>query len=168
MRNIVTVVLVAVVAFLGLVNAALINAGKLPTYNTAKLRRNNDDGNPTLSNVSESSINCYSTGAEWGDLGNWQEIFDALQISGVMRVDNIPAGHHISDKVPVGPHCYVYEVGINKGYATPSKEDYNKGLEMVYICKRGGKQSVNFSSSEGEIIGSGWVKGDPQTNPDCS
>ncbi|KAG8164285.1 hypothetical protein KVR01_006203 [Diaporthe batatas] len=170
MRNIITILLIAMAAFLGLVNAGLIDAGDLNTHNTPKLQNNTSGSNQTVSNVSESRTSCYSAGTEWADLGNWQDVFNALQVSGVMRVHSIPAGYHIPDNVPVGPHCYVYEVGITKGHAYPSKVDYNKGLEMVYTCTRGGKKNVNFvdPNGDGEIIAKGWVKGDPQRNKDCS
>lgn len=68
----------------------------------------------------------------------------------------------------MGAHCYIYEVGVNKGHAHLSKTDYNKGLEMVYNCACGGKQSVDWVSPYGEIVAKGWVKGDPQHNTDCS
>lgn len=172
MSNMITTIIVAIVALMGLVNANLIYGNNL-----------------TISNVSESAADCYPGGQHWEHIGHWQEIYDALQISGVMRVNSIPAGYHvrcayralivisntnqvfawqISDNIPLGGHCYVYEVGINKGHAYPGKEDYNKGLEMVYTCARGGTQNVRFVSSDGGIIAEGWVKGDPQYNSDCS
>lgn len=93
MRNIITIAVMDMAAFLCLVNAALINAGNLTSYNAPGLQLNKNDSNPTI--ISAPLINCYSTGTQWADLGNWQNVFDALQISGVMRVNDIPAGYHV-------------------------------------------------------------------------
>ncbi|KAH8770001.1 hypothetical protein F5883DRAFT_643334 [Diaporthe sp. PMI_573] len=151
MNKTITTIIIAMVGLMGLVNASLLSANNL-----------------TISNISAQGMGCYSSGQQWDHLGSWKDIFDALQISGVMRVHDIPAGYHISDNIPLGGHCYVYEVGITKGHAYPVKWDYNKGLEWVYTCSHGGKQSVKFASDDGGIIAEGWVKGDPQYNSDCS
>lgn len=83
MNNIITTIVVAMVALMGLANANLINANLIYANNL------------TISNVSESAIDCYPGGQHWEHIGHWEDIYDALQISGVMRVNDIPADYHV-------------------------------------------------------------------------
>jgi hypothetical protein len=78
MNKTITTIIIAMVGLMGLVNASLISANNL-----------------TISNISAQGMGCYSSGQQWDHLGSWKDIFDALQISGVMRVHDIPAGYHV-------------------------------------------------------------------------
>lgn len=125
MRNIITMVVITLVAFLGLVDAGLIDAGNLTAHNTPELQRNKNDSNPTIFNLSELNTNCYSIGSEWADLGDWQDVYDALQISGIMRVNDIPAGYHV---------CYPHRQTLSRFNTEPSNHRFLKTFQWDHTA----------------------------------
>lgn len=78
-NKIITIMIVAMVALTGVLNTSLTNSNNLTIYR-----------------ISQTGTGCYSSGEPWDNLGSWKDIHDALQISGVMRVHDIPAGYHVS------------------------------------------------------------------------
>lgn len=67
-------------------------------------------------------------------------------------------------------HCFVFEIGVNKGDAlnmTPGKIT-NLLSAARERCAHGGRWDLKFVAGDGNIQGMGWVKADPQVDKDCS
>ncbi|KAI7783836.1 hypothetical protein LA080_011309 [Diaporthe eres] len=113
---------------------------------------------------------CYCEGETWDDLGTWGATSWALQNSGIVRVTYIPGGYHVNENIRVGDHCFVLEIGVdtgNSGGMTPSSiTDLVSAAHNA--CSHGGLWPLNFVAWDGDIIGRGWLKADPQGNSDCS
>ncbi|KAG6362249.1 hypothetical protein INS49_010479 [Diaporthe citri] len=113
---------------------------------------------------------CYCDGETWDQLGTWETISWALQNSGIVRVVYIPGGYHVNENIRVGDHCFVYEIGVdvgNSGDMSPARiTDLLAAARGD--CSHGGRWSLNFVAGDGDIIGRGWLKADPQKNKDCS
>lgn len=76
----------------------------------------------------------------------------------------------VNENIRVGDHCFVYEIGVNKGNSgnmTPGSIT-NLLSAARSDCRHGGRWSLNFVAGDGDIIGRGWLKADPQKNSDCS
>jgi hypothetical protein len=83
MDKITAIIMAIMMVLMGITNANLTD-GNWTTTNTLTI--------PTTPQVGEG---CYLHGEEWDSLGSWEEIHGSLQISGIMRVHDIPAGYHV-------------------------------------------------------------------------
>lgn len=67
-------------------------------------------------------------------------------------------------------HCYVFELGVNTGKADDLNPD--KMVKLLnsahYQCPHGMHLDIKFVAEDGDIVGLGWFKADPQKNADCS
>lgn len=76
----------------------------------------------------------------------------------------------MSENIRVRDHCYVFELGVNKGKAADLNPD--KMVKLLdwahYHCPHGAHLDANFVADDGGVVGQGWFKADPQKNADCS
>lgn len=76
----------------------------------------------------------------------------------------------MNEDIRVKQHCYVFEIGVNKGIASDLNPDkITQLLNLAHKkCSRGGHWNLKFVADDGDIMGLGWFKADPQKNADCS
>lgn len=159
----------------------IIHAFMLVIVSSYSIRTVSADG-------SDDTAGCYKTGAQWKDLGNWDEVQNALDKNPVV---NTPALHEGSDpvrsnrkpftfnlvsndnqvhsKVQIGDHCFRLDFSVSSGKSAGFGPVWVSGMlrHVFDYCPHGGHQKLEQIQNN-KVIGHIWVKADPQMKSDCS